>query len=142
MENAAILLVEDNADDEILALRALRKNKIENQVFVVRDGEEALDFLFCRNTYVDRDPNDLPKLILLDLKLPKLDGLEVLHRLRAEECTRLLPVVILTSSNNTQDLMESYQGGANSYMHKPVDYFQFLEFVWRLGTKLNEAPRR
>jgi two-component system response regulator len=141
MENAAILLVEDNPDDEILTLRALRKNKIENKVFVVRDGEAALDFLFCRNTYADRDLHDMPLLILLDIKLPKIDGLEVLRRLRAEERTHLLPIVMLTSSNHTQDLIDSYQSGANSYMHKPVDYFQFLEFVWQLGTKLNEAPR-
>jgi two-component system, response regulator len=139
MENTAILLVEDNPDDEILTLRALRKSKIENKVFVVHDGAEALDFLFCTNTYADRDPHDMPLLILLDIKLPKIDGLEVLRRLRAEERTHLLPIVILTSSNDTQDLIDGYQSGANSYMHKPVDYFQFLEFVWQLGAKLNEA---
>ncbi len=99
--------------------------------------EEALDFLFCRNAYVDRDPQDMPKLILLDINLPKMSGLEVLRRLRGEECTRLLYVVILTSSNDTQDLIDSYHSGANSYMHKPVDYFQFLE----LSGALHEIER-
>jgi two-component system, response regulator len=143
MQNATILLVEDNADDEILTLRALKMNGIENKVFVVRDGLDALDFLFCRNAYAERDPHDLPRLILLDVKLPKMDGPEVLRRLRADPRTRLLPVVMLTSSKEEQDLIESYKSGANSYIRKPVDYTQFVEFVGHLGLYwlgLNEAP--
>ena len=138
-----ILLVENNADDEILMLRALRKNNIGNGIFVVRDGAEALDFLFCRNAYANRDPYDMPKLILLDIKLQKIDGLEVLRRLRTDQRTRLLPVVILTSSKEEQDLIESYKSGANSYIRKPVDYTQFVEYVGLLGLYwlgLNEAP--
>jgi CheY-like chemotaxis protein len=145
MKNATILLVEDNADDEILTLRALKANDIENKVFVVRDGAEALDFLNCKNTYAKRDPYDLPGLILLDVKLPKMDGPEVLRHLRADPRTRMLPVVMLTSSNEEQDLIESYQSGANSYMRKPVDHTQFVEFVGYLGSywlELNEAPPR
>ena len=145
MENATILRVEDNADDEILTLRALRANDIENEVYVVRDGVEALDFLFCTNRYAERDPHDLPGLILLDVKLPKMDGPEVLRRLRADPRTRLLRVVMLTSSKEEQDLIESYKSGANSYMRKPVDYTQFVQFVGHLGSywlRLNEAPPR
>jgi CheY-like chemotaxis protein len=145
METAMILLVEDNADDELLTLRALKANNIENKVFVVRDGVDALDFLFCTNTYADRDPHALPQLILLDVKLPKMDGLEVLRRLRADSRTRLLPVVMLTSSKEEQDLIESYESGANSYMRKPVDYTQFVEYVGHMGSYwlgLNEAPPR
>ena len=145
MENATILLVEDNADDEALTLRALKKNNIGNKVYVARDGVEALDFLFCTNTYADRDPHDMPRLILLDIKLPKMDGLEVLRRIRADKRTHLLPVVLLTSSREEQDLIESYKSGANSYMRKPVDYTQFVEFVGHLGSYwlgLNEAPPR
>jgi two-component system, response regulator len=143
MENATILLVEDNADDEALTLRALKKNNIGNKVYVVRDGVEALEFLFCTGPYADRDPHDMPKLILLDIKLPKMDGLEVLHRIRAEERTSLLPVVLLTSSKEEQDLIEGYKGGANSYMRKPVDYAQFVEYVGQIGLYwlgLNETP--
>ena len=143
MVNTTILLVEDDADDEILTLRALKANDIENKIFVVRDGEEALDYLFCTNTYADRDPHDMPGLILLDVKLPKIDGPEVLRRLRANQRTRFLPVVILTASKEEHDLIESYQSGANSYMRKPVDYAQFVEFVGHLGSywlRLNEAP--
>ena len=138
-----ILLVEDNADDELLTLRALKKNNIGNNVFVVRDGAEALDFLFCTNVYADRDPHEMPQLILLDIKLPKIDGLEVLRRLRADERTRLLPVVMLTSSNEERDLIEGYKSGANSYLRKPVDFTQFMEYIRELGLywlKLNEAP--
>jgi len=145
MQNTTILLVEDNADDEILTLRALKMNDIENKVFVVRDGVDALDFLFCRNAYAERDPYDLPRLILLDVKLPKMDGPEVLRRLRADPRTRLLPVVMLTSSKEGQDLIESYKNGANSYIRKPVDYTQFVEFVGQVGSYwlgLNEAPPR
>jgi two-component system response regulator len=116
MKNKTILLVEDNPDDELLTLRALKKNNIGNQVVVVRDGAEALDFLFGTGAYADRDPHDLPQLVLLDIKLPKVDGLEVLRRIRADQRTRLLPVVILTSSSEQQDLIEGYAGGANSYV--------------------------
>lgn len=145
MSSKTILLVEDNPDDEELTLRALRENTIGNPVVVVRDGMEALDFLFCRNAYADRDPNDQPRLILLDLKIPKLDGLEVLRRLRADPRTRLLPVVILTSSQEEQDLIESYRSQVNSYLRKPVDYNQFVETIRELGLYwlgLNEEPPR
>jgi two-component system response regulator len=137
--------VEDNPDDELLTLRALKKNNIGNEVVVVRDGAEALDFLFCTRAYADRDPHDRPQLILLDIKLPKVDGLEVLRRIRADERTRLLPVVILTSSKEQQDLLESYKGGANSFVHKPVEFSQFAEAMRELGLYwlvLNEAPPR
>lgn len=145
MKNLTILLVEDNPDDEALTLRALKKNNIGNNVFVVRDGVEALDYLFCKNVYADRDPYDLPQLILLDIKLPKVDGLEVLRRIRADERTRLLPVVMLTSSKEQQDLLESYKGGANSFVRKPVEFTQFAEAIRELGLYwlvLNEAPPR
>ena len=138
-----ILVVEDNPDDEALTLRALKKNNIGNEVFVVRDGAEALDFLFCTGAYAERDPREMPQLILLDLKLPKIDGLEVLRRLRADERTRLLPIVILTSSNEEQDMIEGYKNGANSYIRKPVDFNQFVEAVRQLSLYwlvLNEAP--
>ena len=143
MKNASILLVEDNPDDEALTLRALRKNNIGNNIVVARDGMEALDFLFCMNIFADRDPCDLPDLILLDLKLPKLDGLQVLTRIRADKRTQFLPVVILTSSKEEQDLIKGYQGGANSYVRKPVDYSQFATAIRELGLywlALNEAP--
>jgi len=144
MKNTTILLVEDNADDEALTLRALQKSNIgKHVVVVVRDGVEALDFLFCRNAYADRDPRDLPRLILLDVKLPKLDGLEVLRHLRAEPRTSLLPVVILTSSKEEQDLIEGYKSRVNSYIRKPVDFSQFIETVRELGLYwlgLNETP--
>jgi two-component system, response regulator len=145
MNNKTILLVEDNSDDEFLTLRALKKSHIGNEVVVVRDGAEALDFLFCRGAYADRDPHDMPQLILLDIKLPKVDGLEVLRRMRADERTRLLPVVILTSSQEQQDLREGYKGGANSYVRKPVDFTQFAEAIRELGLYwlvLNESPPR
>ena len=145
MKNSMILLVEDNPDDEALTLRALKKNNIENNIFVVRDGVQALDFLFCTNAYADRDPHDLPQLILLDIKLPKMDGLEVLRRIRADERTRLIPVVILTSSKEEQDLVEGYKGGANSYVRKPVDFDEFVAAMRQLGLYwlvLNQAPPR
>ena len=145
MKNSMILLVEDNPDDEALTLRALKKNNIENNIFVVRDGVQALDFLFCTNAYTDRDPHDLPQLILLDIKLPKMDGLEVLRRIRADERTHLVPVVILTSSKEEQDLVESYKGGANSYVRKPVDFNEFIAAMRQLGLYwlvLNEFPPR
>ena len=145
MDNKMILLVEDNPDDEALTLRALKKHNIGNKVFVVRDGAEALEFLFCTGAYADRDPNDIPQVTLLDLKLPKVDGLEVLRRLRADNRTRLLPIVILTSSNEERDLIEGYKNGANSYVRKPVDFNEFLEAVRELGLYwlvLNHAPPR
>ena len=143
MEAKMILIVEDNPDDEALTIRALKKNNIGNRLVVVRDGAEALDFLFCTGVYANRDPNDLPQTILLDLKLPKVDGLEVLKRIRADEHTSLLPVVILTSSNEERDLLQSYRNGANSYIRKPVDFNEFLEAARQLGLYwlvLNEAP--
>ncbi len=145
MEEKMILLVEDNPDDEALTLRALKKNNIGNKVTVVRDGAEALDFLFCAGPYAGRDPRDLPQVILLDLKLPKVDGLEVLRRIRADKRTSLLPVVILTSSKEEQDMLEGYKSGANSYVRKPVDFNQFVEAVHQLGLYwlvLNEVPPR
>jgi two-component system, response regulator len=128
-----ILLVEDNSDDEELTLRALKKNKIHNEVMVARDGVEALDYLFGTGVHAGRDLALMPQLILLDLKLPKIDGLQVLQRLRADPRTRLLPVVILTSSKEQQDLIEGYSLGANSYVRKPVDFTQFIEAVRQLG---------
>lgn len=133
MSHTMILLVEDNPDDEALTIRALRKNNIGNELTVVRDGAEALDFLFCTGLYAGRDPHDKPQVILLDLKLPKVDGLEVLRQLRADARTHLLPVVILTSSREEQDLIRGYSLGANSYVRKPVDFNQFVEAVRHLG---------
>lgn len=140
-----ILLVEDNPDDEALTIRALKKNNIGNKVVVARDGAEALDFLFFTGAFADRDPRDVPQVILLDLKLPKVDGLEVLRQIRADERTHLLPVVILTSSKEEQDRLKGYSLGANSYVRKPVDFNQFVEAVRQLGLYwliLNEAPPR
>lgn len=143
MSDKMILLVEDNPDDEALTVRALTKNNIANNLTVVRDGVEALDFLFCREAYADRNPHEYPEVILLDLKLPKVDGLEVLRQIRADERTSLLPVVILTSSKEEQDLVKSYSLGANSYIRKPVDFSQFVEAIRQLGMYwlvLNEPP--
>ena len=143
LESKMILLVEDNADDEALTLRALKKNHIGNKVCVVRDGAEALDFLFCTGIYADRDPSEMPQVTLLDLKLPKVDGLEVLRRLRADERTRMLPIVILTSSNEEKDVIDGYTLGANSYVRKPVDFNEFLEAARQLGLYwlvLNKVP--
>ena len=143
MEDKMMLIVEDNPDDEALTLRALKRNNIGNRLVVVRDGAEALDFLFCTGMYSDRDPHDLPQTILLDLKLPKVDGLEVLKRIRADKRTSLLPVVILTSSQEEQDLLQSYRNGANSYIRKPVDFNEFLEAARQLGLYwlvLNKTP--
>ena len=145
MEDKMILLVEDNPDDEALTMRALKKNNIGNKVVVVRDGAEALDFLFCTGPHADRDPRDKPQVILLDLKLPKVDGMEVLRRIRAEPSTRTLPVVILTSSKEEQDVVNSYLMGVNSYVRKPVDFIQFVEAIRQLGLYwlvLNETPSR
>jgi two-component system response regulator len=146
MSSATILLVEDNADDEALTLRALQKNNIKNEVVVARDGVEALDYLFGTGKYAGRDVTSMPQVVLLDLKLPKIEGLEVLRRVRSEEKTKLLPVVILTSSNEEQDRIRGYGLGANSYVRKPVDFSQFIEAVRELGLYwlvLNEpAPVR
>jgi CheY-like chemotaxis protein len=145
MSDKIILLVEDNPDDEALTLRALKKNNIRNEVVVAHDGAEALDYLFGTGAYAGRDLTIMPTLMLLDLKLPKIDGLEVLRRLRADDRTRLLSVVILTSSNEEQDLINSYRFGANSYIRKPVDFTQFMEAVRELGRYWllwNEPPPR
>lgn len=133
MPDKVILLVEDNADDEKLTVRALKKNNIVNDVAIARDGVEALDYLFGTGAHAGRDTSALPALVLLDLKLPKLDGHEVLRRIRADDRTKRLPVVILTSSNEEQDLMNGYNGGVNSYIRKPVDFTQFTEVVRQLG---------
>ena len=138
-----ILLVEDNPDDEALTLRALQKNNIKNKVVVAHDGVEALDYLFASGMYAGRDFGDAPQVVLLDLKLPRLDGLEVLRRMRADERTKLLPVVILTSSVEQQDRLRGYNFGANSYVRKPVDFNQFIDAVKQLGLYwlvLNERP--
>jgi CheY-like chemotaxis protein len=143
MREKVILLVEDNPDDEALTLRALKKNDIQNQVVVARDGAQALEYLFGTGERKERDPEVSPQLVLLDLKLPRVDGLEVLRRIRADERTRLLPVVILTSSKEQRDLVEGYGYGANSYIRKPVDFGQFVEAVRQLGLYwlvLNETP--
>jgi two-component system response regulator len=139
----SILLVEDNPDDVELTLRALKKNDIRTGIFVANDGVEALDYLFGAGKHAGRDPADAPALIVLDLKLPKIEGLEVLRRIRADERTRLLPVVILTSSKEEQDLVRGYSLGANGYVRKPVDFDQFTQAVGLLGTYwllINEAP--
>ncbi len=143
MKNNVILLVEDNPDDEALTVRALKKNKIVNEVIVAHDGVQALDYLFGEGPYAGRDIRDLPQVVLLDLKLPKLDGLGVLRRLRSDPRTKLLPVVILTSSNEEQDRTSGYGLGANSYVRKPVDFDQFVEAARQLGLYwlvLNEPP--
>ena len=143
MDKKIILLVEDNPDDEVLTVRALKKNNILNDMVVARDGAEALDYLFGAGSYADRDMTVMPQLILLDLKLPKIDGLEVLRRVRGDERTRLLPVVVLTSSSEEQDVIESYRLGANSYIRKPVDFTQFTAAIQNLGLYwlvLNVSP--
>lgn len=133
MKYKVILLVEDNPDDEELTRLAFEESRVANKLVVVRDGQEALDYLFATGKYTGRDVNEMPQVILLDLKLPKVDGLEVLHILRADERTKLLPVVVLTSSKEEQDLIDSYSLGANSYIQKPVDYLQFVDSVRQLG---------
>jgi two-component system response regulator len=143
MENKTILLVEDNPDDEALTLRALKRNNILNDVIVAHDGAEALDYLFARGAHADRDAGKLPEVVLLDLKLPKVDGLEVLRRIRENESTRRLAVVILTSSSEERDIIAGYDLGANSYIRKPVDFNQFMEAVRQLGIYwlvLNVSP--
>lgn len=133
MSDRVILLVEDNPDDEALTLRALRKNNIGNEIIVARDGAEALDYLFGTGAYAGRDVSLQPELTLLDLKLPKVDGFEVLKKLREDERTKRLPVVILTSSKEQQDVANGYDLGANSYVRKPVDFQQFVDAVRQLG---------
>lgn len=143
MRPKIILLVEDNSDDEDLAIRALKKNNIAAEIVVVRDGVEALDWLYGTGAHAQRDINDMPTVILLDLKLPKLNGLEVLRKIRSEERTKLIPVVILTTSKEESDMLTSYGLGANSYIRKPVDFTKFTEAVRQLGVYwlgLNESP--
>ena len=143
MSEGVILLVEDNPDDELLAMRALRKNNVMNEVVVARNGVEALDYLFASGPHAGRDTSTMPRLILLDLKLPKVDGLEVLKRLRSDERTKLLPVVILTSSKEREDMVEGYGLGANSYVRKPLDYKDFLDAIRNIGIywlAINKPP--
>jgi two-component system, response regulator len=138
-----ILLVEDNANDAELTIRALRRNKIVNDILVAEDGVEALDILFCRDSYKDRSFSNPPKLVLLDLKLPRLSGLEVLRAIRADERTKAISVVIFTSSNEERDLIDSYKLGVNAYAQKPIDFEQFAETVRQIGMfwmLINEAP--
>lgn len=140
-----ILLVEGNPSDVELALHALRKHKLANRIEVMRDGAEALDFIFCTGAYADRSMEEGPKVILLDLKLPKVDGLEVLRRVKSDPRTRAIPVVVLTSSREERDIVESYQLGVNSYIAKPVDFVQFTEAVRQLGLYwllLNQPPAK
>ena len=143
MNNRHILLVEDNPDDEELTLLALDQSGISYNIVVAHDGVEALDYLFGRGRYADRDINRLPAVVLLDIKMPRIDGLEVLQRLRANDQTKLLPVVILTTSTEEQDRLNGYSFGCNSYIRKPVDYVQFMTAVKQLGVYwllLNEDP--
>ncbi|MGI8910512.1 MAG: response regulator [Rubrobacteraceae bacterium] len=138
-----ILLVEDNPDDAALTLRAFRKSNVLDQVVLARDGVEALDYLFATGSHAGRDPRAIPQLMLLDLKLPRMDSLEVLRRMRADERTRLVPVVILTSSREQQDMIDGYGLGANSYVQKPVDFARFVQAVEQIKLywlMLNESP--
>ena len=145
MKNELILLVEDNADDVELTLRSLKIHNILNEVVVARDGEEALNFLFAKGVYADRNVQELPIIILLDLKLPKVDGFEVLKSIRADQRTKRIPVVILTSSKEDKDVFNGYDLGVNSYIRKPVDFNQFNEVIKQVGLYwllLNESPFR
>jgi two-component system response regulator len=145
MNKPRILLVEDNPDDEALTLRALRRHNVANEVVVARDGVEALDYLFARGPHAGRDVTDLPALVLLDIKLPKVDGFEVLRQVRADARMKALPVVMFTSSKEEVDLARAYDDGANSYVRKPVDFSDFTEAVTRLGCYwmvLNETPAK
>ncbi len=146
MENSEIeiLLVEDNQTDAELTIRALKKRNLGNKLFWVKDGAEALDFLFARGNYSSRDINHAPRVVLLDLRLPKVDGLEVLKKIRSEELTRLIPVVVLTSSKEDRDIVESYKLGVNSYIAKPVEFEEFINTVSEMGLYwllLNKSPR-
>jgi CheY-like chemotaxis protein len=144
MDRRKVLLVEDNPQDEKLTLRALRKLRLANEIVVVRDGAEALDFLFSRGPYADPAGQVLPAVVLLDINLPKLSGIDVLAQLRAQPATRTLPVVMLTSSDEERDIIDSYRHGANSYVRKPVDAGEFAKAVAELGLywlALNEPPR-
>lgn len=145
MTTNAILLVEDNPDDQMLTRRALSRIKVTNRVILAEDGVQALDYLFGTGEFAGRDTTDLPSVVLLDLKLPKLDGLTVLARIRADARTMLLPVVILTSSLEEKDLMQSYRSGVNSYIRKPIDFVQFVEVARHIGVywlQLNQRPGR
>lgn len=138
-----ILLVEDNPDNEALAIRALKRHHVSNQVIVAHDGVEALEYLFCTGMYAERDINFKPTVVLLDLKLPRVDGLEVLRRLREDDRTKLLPILVLTTSSEEQDMLNSYSLGCNSYIRKPVDFVQFSEAIRQLGMYwllMNEPP--
>jgi CheY-like chemotaxis protein len=141
--NIEILLVEDSQDDIDLTLHSLREEKLANNIFVVRDGAEALDFIFCRGPFSDRSFDVPPKLVLLDLKLPKIDGLQVLKQIKADRRTKTIPVVIMTSSKEERDMVEGYNAGVNSYIQKPVDFDQFRRTVKTLGMYwmvVNQAP--
>lgn len=141
--NTNILLVEDNHQDELLTIRALKKHNIHNHIEVVRDGEEALDYMFGRGKYTNRDRNQLPQLILLDLKLPKIDGLQVLREIRSHKETALLPIVVLTTSKEDSDLITAYQLGTNAYVRKPIDFNEFSDAVRNLGLFwliINQSP--
>lgn len=143
INHVEILIVEDNPHDAEMALRALRKNKLANNVLIVGDGEEALDFIYSRGKYAQRNNDIRPKIILLDLKLPKVSGLEVLREIKADPATRIIPVIILTSSKEERDIIESYQLGVNSYIVKPVDFDKFVDAVRDLGfywLLLNQQP--
>lgn len=143
MKNKFILLVEDNQDDIDLTLRALKKGKIANEIKVAKDGAEALDFIFCTGSYADRNPDDIPAFILLDLNLPKVSGIDILKKIRTNEKTHLIPVIILTSSKHEQDILNGYGEGANSYIRKPVDFSKFVEAIEQIGAYwllLNESP--
>lgn len=145
MSNMTILLVEDNPDDEMLAIRALKKTKIQSKVVVARDGEEALDYLFGTGKYAGRDINEQPHVVFLDLQLPKLNGIQVLQRLRADKNTQALPVVLLTSSDEQSDIINCYKNGANSYIYKPVEFSEFTAQVRALGEYwlgINQVPDR
>ena len=138
-----IILVEDNPDDADLTMRALRKNNLTNSLIHLQDGEEALDYIFCKGAYSGRSPGDIPKLILLDLKMPKVDGVEVLRQLKSDDRTKVIPVVLLTSSNEDRDIVECYRLGVNSYIVKPVEFASFVKVVSDIGLywlSMNQIP--